>query len=497
MWAEIRYRATQGDSERAIARALGVSRNTVKKALAQEEPPHYQRAGGAERELDRHRALVEAGLRRRLRGVRLLAQVRDAGYQGSDSAFYRWLAEIRGTERTGNPACRFETDPGEQSQFDWAEYQVLLGGVLTDVFVFSLVLGYSRRARFHPSLSKDKDAIFDALISGFIHFGGCCRELVVDNPRAMVLQHRRGESAVWNDDFFRLCGHYRIRPIACTVANPRAKGKCEKPFDHFQTWVIDGNKWPDFEAFDRHVAAFETWREQRVHGTTKVPPIERFEEERGLLIPLPGNPHATLSHSLREVSNDGLFSYGGVPYNVPSEYSGGKVVVSVSQGRYVVVRDLAGKEIARHLKHPKGSPPVINPAYYEGLRGRQRACFATLAGRYRERFGGAGEAAEVFLQQLLARHPHHPERAIESVLELLVGIPEEIAVAALAEAVEFGLCEPAFVQEALRRRLCGGRHRCPAPPPPTQLNLPELEVERPLSAYGRALPEETPEQNRP
>ena len=43
-WAEIRrlHRA-EGMAIRAIARRLGVSKNTVKKALARHEPPRYER----------------------------------------------------------------------------------------------------------------------------------------------------------------------------------------------------------------------------------------------------------------------------------------------------------------------------------------------------------------------------------------------------------------------------------------------------------------------
>jgi transposase len=44
-WAEIRrsHRA-EGMPVKAIVRRLGVSRNTVRKALASDEPPRYQRA---------------------------------------------------------------------------------------------------------------------------------------------------------------------------------------------------------------------------------------------------------------------------------------------------------------------------------------------------------------------------------------------------------------------------------------------------------------------
>ncbi len=43
-WAEIRrLRRSEGMPVQVIARMLGVSRNTVKRALASERPPKYQR----------------------------------------------------------------------------------------------------------------------------------------------------------------------------------------------------------------------------------------------------------------------------------------------------------------------------------------------------------------------------------------------------------------------------------------------------------------------
>ncbi|GLY24648.1 hypothetical protein Misp04_43800 [Micromonospora sp. NBRC 101691] len=44
-WAEIRrLRRSEGMAIQAIARRLRMSRNTVKKALASDEPPRYRRA---------------------------------------------------------------------------------------------------------------------------------------------------------------------------------------------------------------------------------------------------------------------------------------------------------------------------------------------------------------------------------------------------------------------------------------------------------------------
>ncbi len=493
-WQRIRHLAAQGIPARAIAREVGVSRNTVRAVLASDGWEGYSRAHTCGKDLEPHRPAVEAGLRRGLRGCRLLRLVRDAGYEGSQATFYRWLHQVKEAVKPRPAACRFETDPGEQAQFDWSPYTVLLGGEPTDVFVFSLLLGYSRRVHWFPSLADNMDAIFEAVVAGFAHFDGCCRSLLVDNAKAFVLRHR-GSDLAWNERFLSLCGHFGVQPIAGTPGHPQSKGKVENPFSSLETWVITGGEWRDFEHFQGEIALFEADWEQRIHGTTKQRPIDRFEEERGLLLPLPPDPWSVLAREFRQVSNDCLISFGGVRYSVPWEHAGQKVRVRASQGRQLVVCDAGGVEIARHVKQPSGAPPVIASAHYEGLRRRHQASLAGLVTRFRERYGSASQTAERFLGLLLATHRHHPERALAGVLELLAGAPDEVAIAALADAAGFQIARVDYLAELLRRRLGQSRQPSVGAPPPTQLALPELSIERPLGLYGRAL--DRPEHGRP
>jgi hypothetical protein len=160
--------------------------------------------------------------------------------------------------------------------------------------------------------------------------------------------------------------------------------------------------------------------------------------------------------------------------------------VRESQGRELFVFASSGELVARHLLRPRGSPPVLLPEHYEGLRRRHRAALSGLARQLRERYGPGG-VTEVFLQRLLAQHRHHPERPLAQVLQLLEAAPLSVAQEALADAVEFNLCTPRFLEERLRRRWREGDAGVILPTPAVQLTLPRLEVERSLLGYGRAL----------
>ncbi|MEM3421964.1 MAG: DDE-type integrase/transposase/recombinase [Candidatus Hadarchaeum sp.] len=123
---------------------------------------------------------------------------------------------------------RYETAPGQQAQFDWSTYTVKLGGILTKVIVYSLVLGYSRRKHYWASLDETQASIFEAIEEGFWHFGGTTKELLIDNPKAFVV-NPNPQSFQWNHRFLEFCGHYRVQPVACRVGRPRTKGKVERP----------------------------------------------------------------------------------------------------------------------------------------------------------------------------------------------------------------------------------------------------------------------------
>ena len=87
-----------------------------------------------------------------LTGWRLFRELKERGYQGGYTAVTDALRDLR------LPAAppfevRFETPPGDQAQVDFAHFQVAFAdepGVARIVWLFSLVLGYSRLLRLAP-----------------------------------------------------------------------------------------------------------------------------------------------------------------------------------------------------------------------------------------------------------------------------------------------------------------------------------------------------------
>ena len=102
---EIRVLRRQGMSIRAIARELGLSRVTVRRYLL---GPYISYV------LSR----VEAARPTWIPATVLLREIREQGYPGGISQPKAYLASLRRGEP--EPLGRFETEPGEQMQADFA-----------------------------------------------------------------------------------------------------------------------------------------------------------------------------------------------------------------------------------------------------------------------------------------------------------------------------------------------------------------------------------------
>jgi len=417
----------------------------------------------------------------RLIGSRILNEIRARGYEGSTAAFYRTWARLRPTQPDPRVTERFETAPGEQCQFDWSPYTILLGGARTRVIVYSTVLGYSRRQFYWPSRDETQASIFEAFEEAFWHFGGVPKVALVDNPRAFVLDPRPTHFQ-WNPKFLELCGYYRIEPRACRVRRPRTKGKVEKPFQYLDHHLIQGNSWTDFEAFGRDLVRFTTdVLDVREHHTTHQPPIDRFAEEAPYLTPLPATRYIGIHALTRKVSWDCLIPYEGSRYSVLCVYAGKRVWVRVSQGVRLEVLAPTGAVVARHVLSETKGATIIDPAHYEGLRKDTPHTRVVLVEAFQRRFPDQ----QAFLDGLLAQQKLGPVRHLRGILELAQQYAPEAMRAAFRSAGTYNTYSLPFIRGVLQHDALPAN--VPATLPTTRVPVPRLEVKRDLRAYQTLL----------
>ena len=139
MALEIRLLAKRGKGLRAIAREIGVSRNTVRRYLRDGDADRYRprpRRSGKLAAFDDYIAkrLAEAAPDR-LAGTVLLRELRERGYTGGYTILKDHLM-LQRPLAVAAPMVRFETAPGEQMQVDWAV--IRRGADRLSVFVATL-----------------------------------------------------------------------------------------------------------------------------------------------------------------------------------------------------------------------------------------------------------------------------------------------------------------------------------------------------------------------
>src|SRR5690606_33932241 len=169
----------EGHGLRRIARALGVSRNAVRRILqsGRAEAPKLERPG----QLNEHLALVrelvvvcEGNL------VRVGEKLADDGIEVGYSTLTRFCRRHGIGRAPKKPAGRYNFEPAEEMQHDTSPHDVTIGGKRVRVQCASLVLCYSRRlfARVYSRFRRFECRAF--LTEAIVYLGGAAGRCIVD-----------------------------------------------------------------------------------------------------------------------------------------------------------------------------------------------------------------------------------------------------------------------------------------------------------------------------
>jgi len=370
-WEAVQQRRARGQSISAIARELELDRKTVRSCLKQESWQPYRRLP-ASSVLDEHRAwLVERAPQVNFSARILWQELRaQRGFTGSYVIVRRAVVPLRlAASVAALTQCRFETGPGEQAQCDWGQITVPLGGVRTEIHVFVMTLGYSRRGFALGFLRERMADLLAAHEAAFAHFGGRCEFLLYDRMRTVVLGTSEGRPRL-NPTFANFAGHWSFTPRLCQPYRAQTKGKVESGVKYVKRNFVPGRVFRDLEDFNAQLA---TWQlevaDLRVHGTTHQRPIDRFVDEARALAPTAGHP-SFLEAMVREraVADDWLVSIDGNRYSVPFMLIGKKVQV-VRQGGSWVIRH-RGAVVAEHAVLAGRGQLSVKPEHGPGAAAR-------------------------------------------------------------------------------------------------------------------------------
>ena len=303
-----------------------MSRNTVRDLLKLDKAPAYN-SSHRKSCIDPYQEMIITwrGPPNNFNGTRIFKELGKIGYSGSIGPVYRCLKKIdEDIDRISSKATeRVETPPGDQAQFDWTEYSMTVGNRERVVYCFAMILAASRKKAVCFSLKCDADAIYEAIQELFEDLGGVTLELLIDNPKALVIENNpRSEAEIrYNPYALLVARHLGTELNACPCYWPRKKGKIERPFNYIEEQFVKGNAFASMEELNRRGKEFiNSWCDE-VHGTTRRIPNQHYLlEEKATLQPLPKTRLRTKELQTRIVSSESLISIGTNKYSVPVKY---------------------------------------------------------------------------------------------------------------------------------------------------------------------------------
>jgi transposase len=373
----------QGLSPTAIARQLGIDRKTVRKYIARGfDPPTY-----ALRPRPKSTDAFLPYLRERLAAfpeltaVRLWRELRERGFASGYTAVKRAVQDLR-PDPVQPFEVRFETPPGVQAQVDLARFEVTFTdepGTRHIVWLFSMVLGYSRLIWARFVVHQDLGAVLRCHVAAFEAFGGAPREILYDRMKTAVIGEDAEGLVIYNRSLLDLARHFGFQPKACRPYRPKSKGKVERPFRYIREDFFLARSFRNLDDLNIQLRHWlDTVANPRVHATTKRVVNETFAEEKPALGQLPLLPYRAVLRLERRISHDGMISVSGNAYSVPDTarrrvlevhsmideirvFEGGVLIASHAPlpGRHQARIDPAHRQTRHRSNGQPGQAPVV------------------------------------------------------------------------------------------------------------------------------------------
>nr|WP_274919312.1 IS21 family transposase [Streptomyces sp. WZ-12] len=357
----------QGLSGRALAVRFKVSRNTVRKALASPVPPKRKKPPPRPSVLEPVKGFIDAMLREDVNApskqrhtiVRIMERL--AAEHDFELARHTTVWEYVKKRR---PEIALEMaegrrflegmvpqakQPGEEAEVDFADVWLDLAGQRRKCVLFTLRMSYSGKAVHRVYATPSQEAFLEGHVEAFEALGGVPTvHIRYDNLKPAVKQVLFGRSRAESARWAAFKSWYSFSAFYCTPGEEGAheKGGVEHEGGRFRRkHLVPPPEVDSLAELNERLAAIDAAEDARhVHGRPTSIGFD-FEQERGLLRPVPGDGYDCGIDLTPVVARNGRITVRQCYYSVPAKFIGSKVRVKlranelwVFDGREVVAR---------------------------------------------------------------------------------------------------------------------------------------------------------------
>lgn len=469
---EIVRRLGMGETERRIARDLGVSRKTVHRyrawaatqglvgatlpstaelaarlteTLPAPTPPR------ADSKADRFEELIRK-LRSKDVECRAIFNIlrEQHKFEGSYSSVWRFVQRIE--PRVPDAVVRIEVEPGSEAQVDFGYAGKMfdpLTGAVRRCWAFVMTLSHSRHQYVEFVFDQEVRTWLSCHRRAFEWFGGVPRRIVLDNLKAAIVRASLHDPVVQRA--YRECAeHYGFLIAPCRPRTPEHKGKVESGVHYVKRNFLAGREFPDVTEAQRRVL---TWcREtagQRIHGTTHERPIERFEAvEREALLELPASSYAMAEWKRVKLHPDCHVVFDYSFYSAPFRLVGRRLWLRAAETSVQLFYEhelVATHARATRRGQRRTHPDHMPPAKIAALLATPAYCL--------QRAQEIGPHTRALIEQLFAERPLDRLRSVQAILRLAHKFAPRRLEAASARALAYGETSYHVIKRILDRGL--------------------------------------------
>lgn len=354
----IRKRYRRGESVASIARAEGVSRDTVYKYARMDDlsPKAPKPAPRRPSKMDRWAPLVDQWLADDLRenrkqrhtARRVWARlVEECGAEVSEQTVRRYVHDARLRVGSGEAGyLDLDWPPGE-AQADFGHASFIIKGVRQDMPYFVVSFPYSNVGLAQVLPGENAECVCQGLRSVFEFAGGVPTKVVFDNATGVG---RRVCDRVRTTELFAACSaHYGFEYRFC---NPRAgheKGSVEGKvgFDRRNLFVPVPKVW-DVDGYNERLLGRCMDLSRKEHYRKGEEEAALFEEDVAAMLALPEKAFQCVEYARRRADKKGRVRVGGRHwYSVGPEWAGRELVVGLWATR-VTIMDASGAVVCEH-----------------------------------------------------------------------------------------------------------------------------------------------------